>query len=286
MGILNVTPDSFHEGGRHLAPGAALARAREVQAQGADILDIGAESTRPGAAPVTWKQEWSRLEPVLELLRRKEARFKLPISVDTRRWQVAELALEKGAEIVNDVAGMKDLKMRSVVAENGAGLVLMHMQGDPATMQVSPSYRDVVGEVRAFLKRRLASCLADGIPRERICLDPGIGFGKTARHNTDLLDGLGKLRSLGRPLLVGASRKSFLGKLTGRETSDRLAGSLGAEVAAVARGADIVRVHDVAETVDALRVADVVLRGPRAAEAWDQAARDRGKGDALEAGKR
>jgi dihydropteroate synthase len=286
MGVLNVTPDSFSDGSRFLAPDAAVARAKEIAAQGADLLDIGGESTRPGAAPVAWKEEWSRIEPVLQALSRKEAKFSLPISVDTRHWQVAELALERRVEAINDVGGMREPKMRGVAAEGGAGVVVMHMLGDPRTMQSEPRYADVVKEVAAFLKKRVSSCVADGIARERVCIDPGVGFGKTTAHNLSLIAGLPELRKLGQPLLVGASRKSFISKLTGRDLRERLPGSLAAAVAAVAGGADIVRVHDVAETVDALKVADPVLRGLSARAAWDESSKRRDGGGPLEAGRR
>jgi len=286
MGVLNVTPDSFSDGSRYLAPDAAVARAKEIVAHGADILDIGAESTRPGAAPVPWKEEWSRLEPVLESLKRKETKFSLPVSVDTRHWQVAELALEHKVEVVNDIGGMREAKMRAVAGEADAGIVVMHLLGDPRGMQAAPRYADVAKDVAALLQRRVSSCVADGIAKERICVDPGIGFGKTTEHNLALLGGLGHLKRLGQPLLIGASRKSFIGRLTGRQVGERLPGSLAAAVAAIAGGADLVRVHDVAETVDALLVADPILRGPSAKEAWDEALKRPRSGGALEPGGR
>ncbi len=251
MGILNATPDSFSDGGMHLNAAEAAARARMMAAQGAAIIDIGAESTRPGARPVDEEVEIGRLGPVLAALR--DSPPGAPISVDTRRAAVAALALDAGAVMVNDITGGADPAMLPLVAERGAGICLMHMQGEPGTMQDDPRYGDVVDEVLAFLVSRMDAAVRAGVPEDVIVLDPGIGFGKTAGHNRALLAGLPAIAALGRPVLVGVSRKGVIGALTGREVGDRLAGSIGAGLAAVGRGASVLRVHDVAETVDALR---------------------------------
>jgi dihydropteroate synthase len=260
MGVLNVTPDSFSDGGRFLDPESAYARMRDMARQGAAICDVGAESTRPGAVPVPLEEELRRLAPVLSLVR--ERGLPLPLSVDTSKAPVAAVALEAGAVLVNDVtAGRGDPAMLPLVAERGAALCLMHMRGDPRTMQDDPRYGDVVAEVRDFLAARLEEALAAGVREERVLLDPGIGFGKTLEHNLALLAGLPALAALGRPLVVGVSRKGMIGALTGRATGDRLAGSLAAALAAVARGAAVVRAHDVRETVDALAVWSAVQGG-------------------------
>jgi dihydropteroate synthase len=259
MGVVNVTPDSFSDGGRFFAPGAAVAHARRLLAEGADLLDLGAESTRPGAAPVTAAEQIRRLAPVLETLAADPA---VVLAVDTASAVVAARALELGARVVNDVTALADPGMATVVAGSGAGLVLMHMAGTPATMQQDPIYGDVTREVRAHLAARLAAALAAGVPAERVALDPGIGFGKTVAHNLELLARLGELEPLGRPLMVGVSRKSFLGKTLDLPVDQRLEGGLAAGAVAVFLGARIVRTHDVAATVRAVRIADA-LRGAR-----------------------
>ncbi|MBI3769030.1 MAG: dihydropteroate synthase [Deltaproteobacteria bacterium] len=258
MGILNVTPDSFADGGRYAAPEAALAHARRLIAEGADVIDVGGESTRPGALPIDATLERARVVPVIAALR---AETTLPISVDTTKAEVAAAALAVGADMVNDVsAGCFDAGMLPLVAERGAAIVLMHMQGDPATMQDAPTYGDVVGEVAAFLAARAAAAREAGIAAERIWLDPGIGFGKRCEHNLALLAGLERLVDLGYPVVVGASRKGFLGALSGDPVDARLPASLAAAVLAAARGARVVRVHDVGATRSALAVADALAR--------------------------
>lgn len=258
MGVLNVTPDSFSDGGRFVDPQDAVRHGRRLAAEGAALVDVGGESTRPGAAPVTADEELARIEPVLEGLRG------LPVSIDTSKAEVARRALELGAELVNDVTALRaDPGLAAVVASGDAFLCLMHMQGDPRTMQLAPRYDDVVADVLAFLEERLAFAVGSGIREERICVDPGIGFGKTPDQNLELLRRLDELRSLGRPILVGVSRKSTLGKIAGdpAATTGGLAASLAAGVAAFDRGAWIVRAHDVRETVEALAVAAAVERG-------------------------
>ena len=259
MGVVNVTPDSFSDGGRFFAPGAAIAHARQLLAEGADLLDLGAESTRPGAAPVTTAEQIRRLAPVIEAL---AADPRACLAVDTANAEVADRALELGARVVNDVTALADPAMAAVVARRGAGVVLMHMAGTPATMQQDPHYEDVAREVRDRLAARLGAARAAGVPAGQVVLDPGIGFGKTVRHNFELLARLEELESLGRPLLVGVSRKSFLGKALDLPVDQRLEGGLAASAVAVFLGARIVRTHDVAVTVRAVRVADA-LRGAR-----------------------
>jgi dihydropteroate synthase len=260
MGVVNVTPDSFSDGGRHLEPEIAVAAARRMVVEGAAIVDVGGESTRPGSAGVPVDEELRRVVPVLERLGAG-----VPVSVDTTKAEVARRALELGAELVNDVTALRgDPELAGVVADGGAYLCLMHMRGEPRTMQESPRYEDVVGEVAAFLEERLAFAVAQGIPEERVCLDPGIGFGKTVAHNFELLRRLDELAALGRPLLVGVSRKSSLGRVLGDPgaTTGPLAASVAAAVAAYERGAAILRVHDVREHVEALAVARAVVAGP------------------------
>ena len=259
MGVLNVTPDSFSDGGRYLDPDAAIARGRELLAQGADLLDLGAESTRPGSAPVPAAEQLRRLEPVLAALASEPGAV---LSVDTRSAEVAARALELGAHVVNDVSALGDPDMAAALAPSGAGLVLMHMRGTPATMQGDLRYDDVVAEVAAHLRRRMAVAVAAGIAEERIALDPGIGFGKSAEQSLRLLARTDDLAALGRPVLVGASRKSFLARLLGDAPADRrLEASLAAATLAAFLGARILRVHGVAETVRVVKVAD----GARAA---------------------
>jgi dihydropteroate synthase len=254
MGIVNVTPDSFSDGGRYLDPEAAVAHGLELVAGGAQILDVGGESTRPGAAPVTVEEELRRVLPVIAGL--APARQQAQLSVDTSKAVVAAEAIRRGATMVNDVTALRgDPDMARVIAETGADCCLMHMLGVPRTMQIDPRYDDVVDEVKAFLEERLAFAVAAGISEERIILDPGIGFGKTVAHNLELLARLDELVTIGRPVMVGPSRKGFLGRLTGRPVNDRLAGTIAACVVAYGHGARVFRVHDVAPVADALIVA-------------------------------
>ena len=256
MGILNVTPDSFSDGGVHFGdPDAAAGSARRMIEAGAAIVDLGGESTRPGADGVSLDEELRRVVPVLERLEG------VPVSIDTAKAEVARRALALGAEMVNDVTALRgDPELAGAVADSGAYLCLMHMKGEPRSMQRNPVYDDVVGEVTAFLEERLGAAVAAGVPEERICLDPGIGFGKTVEHNMELLRRLGVVAELGRPLLVGVSRKSSLGRLLGDPAATRgtLAASLGAAVSAFDHGASILRVHDVREHVEALTIAAAV----------------------------
>ena len=258
MGVVNVTPDSFSDGGRFLTPARAIDHALALLAAGADVIDVGGESTRPGSQPTSADEELARVIPVLEGLR---ARVDAPLSIDTQKAAVAAAALAAGAEIINDVSALADEGMAALAARTGAGLVLMHMRGQPRDMQDDPRYDDVVEDVRAFLDGRVEAAVAAGVPRDRILVDPGIGFGKTLEHNVALLAGLPRLRSLGCRVLVGLSRKGMIGALTGRPIEARAAGSVGGALAAVAAGADVVRVHDVAETVDALAVWGALTAG-------------------------
>lgn len=259
MGIINVTPDSFSDGGRFLAPDAAVAHARRLREEGADILDLGAESTRPGSAPVPAEEQIRRLEPVLGALAGDAGWV---ISVDTTSAAVAARVLELGARIVNDVSALGDPAMAEVVRASGAGLVLMHARGTPATMQNDPRYDDAAREVSVWLGGRLGAARASGIAPEQVALDPGIGFGKTVAHNLELIARLDEIAAHGRPVLVGLSRKRFLGALTEREADGRLEAGLAATAAAVMAGAAIVRTHDVAATIPALRIAEA-LRAAR-----------------------
>jgi dihydropteroate synthase len=256
MGIVNVTPDSFSDGGRFLAPERAIAHARELAADGAALLDVGGESTRPGARGVSAEEEVSRVAPVLAGLDDVDA----TISIDTSKVAVAEAALDAGAEVVNDVTALRqEPGLAGFCAQRECVVVLMHMQGTPRTMQEHPIYDDVVEDVRAFLAERIEFAVGEGIAEERIWVDPGIGFGKTVDHNLELLRRLGELRELGRPVVVGASRKRFIGALTGREVDDRLGGSIASNVLALRAGADVLRVHDVAEMRQAALVAESIL---------------------------
>jgi dihydropteroate synthase len=260
MGVLNVTPDSFSDGGRYRDPEAALDRAGAMLAEGADLVDVGGESTRPGAAPVPAAEEIRRVVPVIERLR---ARFPgAPISVDTSKAEVARAALRSGADMVNDVRALGAPGMAELVAESGAAAVLMHMRGAPADMQSRARYRDVVGEVAAELGEAMRRAVAAGVPEDRILLDPGIGFAKTAGQSAAVLAGLSRLRELGRPLLVGPSRKSFIGDLTGAPAADRLPGTLAAVAACVLAGVEFLRVHDVAAARQAARVASAIRDAP------------------------
>jgi dihydropteroate synthase len=261
MGIVNVTPDSFSDGGCYLEPDAAVAHGLALEREGAAILDVGGESTRPGAQPVSARVELERVAPVIEGLR--AAGTAARISIDTYKATVATAALAAGASLVNDITALRgDPELADVVADAGCEVCLMHMQGEPRTMQRNPRYGDVVAEVRAFLEARIEFALSRGIALERIVIDPGIGFGKTAAHNVELIARLSELTTLGRPILIGTSRKSFLGALTGRQAaSERLAATIASNVLALERGASIFRVHDVAPVADALAVAAATLRG-------------------------
>jgi dihydropteroate synthase len=258
MGVVNVTPDSFSDGGSFLDPNAAIEHGLRLVADGADILDVGGESTRPGSDPVPADEEAGRVIPVVGALVERTA---VPISVDTRKAAVARGALGAGAAIVNDVTAGADPEMFAVVRDAGAGLVLMHMKGEPKTMQDEPTYHDVVAEVRGFLGARVDAAVAAGIGRGRLSIDPGIGFGKTLEHNLALLRDLAWLRDLGAPVLVGPSRKRFIGALTGAEADDRLEGTAGAVAWCAAQRADVVRVHDVRAMSRVVRVVDAIVRG-------------------------
>lgn len=256
MGVVNVTPDSFSDGGLYLDPEAAIAHGRELVAAGAEILDVGGESTRPGAKAVGEEEELRRVVPVIRGLRDLDCE----LSVDTSKASVAAAALEAGAAIVNDVTALRgDPEMAPLCAERGATVILMHMLGEPRTMQDDPRYEDVAADVQAFLAERLEAAVAAGIAEERIWLDPGIGFGKTAAHNLELLRRLGELRELGRPLVIGTSRKSFIGKLDGSAAGERLGGTIASSVLAAVEGAAVLRVHDAAEVRQALTVATAIL---------------------------
>ena len=258
MGVLNVTPDSFSDGGLYLDAGRAVEHGRELAAEGAEILDVGGESTRPGAEEVPAEDERGRTEPVVAALSGDGG----TVSIDTSKLTVAEAALDAGAAIVNDVTALRaDPEIASLCADRGAGVVLMHMQGTPRTMQEDPRYDDVVDDVKAFLAERIGFATAAGVAEERIWIDPGIGFGKTLDHNMELLRRLGELRELGRPIVVGTSRKSFIAKVDGSPVGERIGGTIASSLLAWRAGADVLRVHDVAAMADALKVADAVVRG-------------------------
>jgi dihydropteroate synthase len=257
MGIVNVTPDSFSDAGQFFTAESAIRHGLELEAEGAEILDVGGESTRPGAEPVEEAEELRRVIPVIEEL---ASRVKVPISIDTMKVGVARAALKAGASIVNDIAANReDDAMWRVVGEAGAGYVCMHMQGTPQTMQVKPTYGDVVGEVRRFLFERINRLNDCGVGVEHIILDPGIGFGKTVEQNLRLLASLQDLVRLGRPILIGVSRKSFMGKLLGADLGSRLPGALACACLAVEAGVKIIRAHEVAQTVQAIRMTEVIL---------------------------
>ncbi len=261
MGVVNVTPDSFSDGGLYLDADAAIAHGLELEAAGAAILDIGGESTRPGALPVAEEEELRRVVPVIEGLVAAGARAQL--SIDTSKASVADEALRAGATLVNDVTAFRgDREMVGAVARSGVDCCLMHMLGEPRTMQRDPRYDDVVAEVKAFLEERMAFAIAQGVGEERIMLDPGIGFGKTLEHNLELLRRLDELVALGRPVVIGTSRKSFLGRITGRPLDERLPGTIATNVLAYERGARVFRVHDVAPVHDALAVAAATVTAP------------------------
>ena len=258
MGILNVTPDSFSDGGRFASLEAAVSHAVEMIAQGADLIDIGGESSRPGAEPVSAKEELDRVIPVIQAIRKQTD---IPISIDTYKVAVAEEALKAGADIINDISALRmDSHIAGLAAQSGAAVIMMHMLGTPRTMQQNPHYDNCVEEILAFFRERVAYCDNQGIPRDRLILDPGIGFGKRLDDNLAILAGLAKFSEFGLPILVGASRKSFIGQVhvAGQSASGRLGGSIAAALIAVEHGANVVRVHDVAETVEALRIRSAI----------------------------
>jgi dihydropteroate synthase len=260
MGVVNVTPDSFSDGGEFLDADAAVAHAARLAEDGAHIVDVGGESTRPGAEPVPEEVELQRVIPVVE---RAAQTLGLRVSIDTAKLAVAEQAIQAGARIVNDVTAFRTApELAGLVAQSGAGCCLMHMRGEPRTMQSNPTYDDVVSDVKAFLEERLAFAVGEGVPEERVWLDPGIGFGKTLEHNLELLRRLDEIVAIGRPVVIGTSRKSFLGKLTGRSEKERLPGTIATNVIALERGASVFRVHDVAAVADALKVAVATVAGP------------------------
>ncbi len=257
MGVVNVTPDSFFDGGLYFEPARAIERALALAAEGADIIDIGGESSRPGSSPISAKEEKRRILPVVEVLKQKNG---ILVSVDTTKAEVAEAALAAGADIINDIsAGRFDPRMLPLAAESGAALILMHMKGTPRTMQVAPHYDDLLGEVKAFLRERLEAAESCGVPRENLLLDPGIGFGKKLEHNLALLNNLGALADLERPLVVGISRKSFIGKILKLEAPERLEGTIAAAVVSLLRGASLLRVHDLQAVKRAIAVAEAIL---------------------------
>ena len=256
MGIVNVTPDSFSDGGQYAATDLAVAHALQLIAEGADILDIGGESTRPGAEPVSLQEELRRVIPVIEALSKVST---VPLSIDTYKPQVMQAAIQAGVDIVNDIRALQETNALEIVANSNVGICLMHMQGLPQTMQLNPSYIDVLAEVQQFLAVRADACLAHGISKNRIMLDPGFGFGKTKEHNIALIQHLDRITELGYPLLVGLSRKSVLGKIAGCDEQQRLHAGLAASVISVMKGARVVRVHDVKATVDALKVVTAVM---------------------------
>jgi dihydropteroate synthase len=257
MGVVNVTPDSFSDGGLFLDADAAVGHGLRLARDGASILDVGGESTRPGAEPVSEQEELRRVVPVVERL---AASGVAEVSIDTSKLAVAEAALDAGASIVNDVAAFRFApELAALVADRGARCCLMHMLGEPRTMQESPRYGDVVSDVKAFLEERLAFVVGEGVSEEQVWLDPGIGFGKTLEHNLELLRRLDEICAIGRPVVVGTSRKSFIGRITGRPEGDRLAGTIATNVMALERGARVFRVHDVREVADALAVAGATV---------------------------
>lgn len=260
MGILNVTPDSFSDGGRYLHRDAAVTQALQMEKDGAAIVDVGGESTRPGARPVALQEELDRVIPVIEVLRDT---LSIPVSIDTSKPEVMAAAVQAGAGLINDVNALRSKGAVEQAAKLAVPVCLMHMQGQPNTMQQAPRYDSVLDEISAFLTERIDACVAQGIPHEQLLIDPGFGFGKALEHNLELLRRLRELEKLGCPLLVGLSRKSMLGTLTCREAEQRVAASVAAALLAVERGASVVRVHDVAETVDALKILEAVSREQR-----------------------
>ncbi len=258
MGVLNVTPDSFSDGGKYYNKRKAIARALEMAAEGADIIDVGGESTRPGARGITAEEERLRIIPVIEAISK---RLKIPVSVDTRKAKVADSAIRAGASIVNDISGLKyDPAMAGVAAEYGAGVIVMHMKGTPRDMQRSPRYHNIIAEIKSGLRESIRIARRAGINEKNIIVDPGIGFGKTAGHNLEILNRLGEFKELGRPICVGTSRKSFIGRiLNSRDAGDRLSGTIATCVVAIMRGANILRVHDVKEAAEAAAITDSIL---------------------------
>jgi dihydropteroate synthase len=261
MGILNVTPDSFSDGGAFFDPNQAVEQALRMEAEGANLIDVGGESTRPGAEPVSMEEEIRRVVPVVEKLAKQ---LTIPISIDTTKSEVARRAIEAGASIVNDVSGCtRDPKMLSVAAKDRSGLIIMHAKGTPQTMQRHPRYHDLIGEIRRFLRGRIDAAVVNQIPKNRIAVDPGIGFGKTANHNLKILHRLGDFADLGVPLLVGPSRKSFIGRILDLPPSERLEGTAAAAAIAVFQGARIIRVHDIKPLVRVVRVAEAIRKEKR-----------------------
>lgn len=259
MGVLNVTPDSFSDGGRFFDHADALKRLEELQAEGADIIDVGGESTRPGASSVSEEEELRRVMPAIEAA---AGRFDLPVSIDTTKSGVARAALDAGAEVINDISGLRfDPELGELAAESGAGLVLMHIRGEPRTMQRDVHYDDLMGEIVGELRESTERALAAGCQAEQLAVDPGIGFGKTAEHNLAIINELGDVAKLGYPVLIGPSRKSFIGKTLGLEVGDRLEATIAACVVALIRGARIFRVHDVTQARRALDMAEAIVRG-------------------------
>ena len=256
VGILNCTPDSFSDGGRYLDPELASKHALRMIAEGADIIDIGGESTRPGAEPISLDEELNRVLPVIEKIR---AKSDIPISIDTYKSDVAKAAVKRGANLINDISGLRfDSKMASTAASFGLPVVVMHIKGEPRSMQKNPCYENLINEIKSYLKESIQIAETGGIKREKIIIDPGIGFGKTFQHNFSILRNLDRFSDIGQPILVGASRKGFLGSLSGSDLDDRIEESLAASVIAASNGAHFVRVHDVAPTVRALKVCDAV----------------------------
>ncbi len=258
MGVINVTPDSFSDGGQFLDAKTAVQRGMEMVEEGAALLDIGAESTRPQSESISPEEEWKRLKPVLKPL---VDRLRVPISVDTYKPETAERALDLGASMINDVMGLRDPEMVKLVSKHDVPVVIMHMQGTPQTMQVDPQYGDVVSDIIRYLREQTAKAVEGGVGEEKVVIDPGIGFGKTVDHNLTLLRRLGEFRSLGKPILVGTSRKSFIGTILDVDVHERFEGSLASAVLAASKGAHIIRAHDVKETVRAVRIADAILGG-------------------------
>jgi dihydropteroate synthase len=259
MGIINVTPDSFSDGGQFFDAEKAIEHAKRMAMEGADIIDIGGESTRPGSEPVTMEEEMRRVIPVIEGIANE---VKVPISIDTCKSEVAKAALEKGASMVNDISALRfDPKIADVVVEHDVPLVLMHMKDKPNNMQVNPTYTSVLSEIREFLRERVEFAASKGVPRESIIIDPGIGFGKTVEHNYEIIKKLEDLKSLDLPILIGTSRKSFIGKTLGLDVDERLEGTLATITMSIINGADVVRVHDVKEALRAARMTDAIYRG-------------------------
>ncbi|MEW5766165.1 MAG: dihydropteroate synthase [bacterium] len=256
MGILNITPDSFSDGGEFFDYDRAISRAHRLVEEGADIIDIGGESSRPGSLPITPSEELDRIMPVLRRLVRE---IDLPVSVDTYKPEVARAAIEAGASMINDITGLRDPAMVEVVAGSNCGVVIMHMAGSPRDMQINPSYRDLLGEVSDFLRQAVSRAVEAGVEPQRIVIDPGIGFGKTVEHNLEILRRLGEFKSLGQPILVGPSRKSLIGHVLNLPVEERLEGTAATVTAAILHGADIVRVHDVKQMKRVAKMADAIL---------------------------